>query len=206
VPAEAPPANSHRSPLIRSGTHRWGPDGIYIRRRPENVRHLFPPNPPTKPSKKLSAPDHMASFVLFLFSGLQTRGLPVRTRKSVCGDLFLKRRAVAEQEVDRHGDQLKGFTLARREVIPGNRRTERPSRESFTSRRLLSKIKNIHCGSSTAPDGEWIRRCEPDLTIRSSLRSQRALVLRPNYRGSAGYGEKFRALNVRNLGVGIMPT
>jgi dipeptidyl aminopeptidase/acylaminoacyl peptidase len=29
-----------------------------------------------------------------------------------------------------------------------------------------------------------------------------ALVLRPNYRGSAGYGERFRSLNVRNLGVG----
>jgi dipeptidyl aminopeptidase/acylaminoacyl peptidase len=29
-----------------------------------------------------------------------------------------------------------------------------------------------------------------------------ALVLEPNYRGSAGYGEKFRSLNVRNLGVG----
>ena len=29
-----------------------------------------------------------------------------------------------------------------------------------------------------------------------------ALILEPNYRGSAGYGEKFRALNVRNLGVG----
>jgi dipeptidyl aminopeptidase/acylaminoacyl peptidase len=28
------------------------------------------------------------------------------------------------------------------------------------------------------------------------------LVLEPNYRGSAGYGAKFRALNVRNLGVG----
>lgn len=28
------------------------------------------------------------------------------------------------------------------------------------------------------------------------------LVLRPNYRGSAGYGEGFRSLNVRNLGVG----
>ena len=26
--------------------------------------------------------------------------------------------------------------------------------------------------------------------------------LRPNYRGSAGYGEAFRSLNVRNLGVG----
>ena len=31
-----------------------------------------------------------------------------------------------------------------------------------------------------------------------------ALVLEPNYRGSAGYGAKFRALNVRNLGVGDM--
>ncbi len=31
-----------------------------------------------------------------------------------------------------------------------------------------------------------------------------AVVLRPNYRGSAGYGEAFRALNVRNLGVGDM--
>jgi dipeptidyl aminopeptidase/acylaminoacyl peptidase len=29
-----------------------------------------------------------------------------------------------------------------------------------------------------------------------------SIVLRPNYRGSAGYGEKFRSLNVRNLGVG----
>jgi len=29
-----------------------------------------------------------------------------------------------------------------------------------------------------------------------------ALILRPNYRGSAGYGEEFRSLNVRNLGVG----
>jgi dipeptidyl aminopeptidase/acylaminoacyl peptidase len=29
-----------------------------------------------------------------------------------------------------------------------------------------------------------------------------ALILRPNYRGSAGYGEKSRSLNVRNLGLG----
>lgn len=31
-----------------------------------------------------------------------------------------------------------------------------------------------------------------------------AVVLQPNYRGSAGYGEAFRRLNVRNLGVGDM--
>jgi dipeptidyl aminopeptidase/acylaminoacyl peptidase len=32
--------------------------------------------------------------------------------------------------------------------------------------------------------------------------SKDTLVLEPNYRGSSGYGEKFRSLNVRNLGVG----
>jgi dipeptidyl aminopeptidase/acylaminoacyl peptidase len=32
-----------------------------------------------------------------------------------------------------------------------------------------------------------------------------ALILRPNYRGSAGYGEKFRSLNVRNLGLQRQP-
>src|SRR5262245_37651747 len=32
--------------------------------------------------------------------------------------------------------------------------------------------------------------------------AQGAIVLEPNYRGSAGYGEKFRSLNVRNLGIG----
>ncbi len=31
-----------------------------------------------------------------------------------------------------------------------------------------------------------------------------AIVLMPNYRGSGGYGEAFRSLNVRNLGVGDM--
>ncbi len=34
--------------------------------------------------------------------------------------------------------------------------------------------------------------------------SKGALVLQPNYRGSAGYGGAFRALNVKNLGVGDM--
>jgi dipeptidyl aminopeptidase/acylaminoacyl peptidase len=32
--------------------------------------------------------------------------------------------------------------------------------------------------------------------------SKGAIILEPNYRGSAGYGEKFRSLNVRNLGIG----
>jgi dipeptidyl aminopeptidase/acylaminoacyl peptidase len=37
-----------------------------------------------------------------------------------------------------------------------------------------------------------------------ALLAEGALVLEPNYRGSAGYGAAFRALNVHNLGVGDM--
>jgi dipeptidyl aminopeptidase/acylaminoacyl peptidase len=46
----------------------------------------------------------------------------------------------------------------------------------------------IFRGNRTYPVDIWIGRG--------------ALVLRVNYRGSAGYGEAFRTLNVRNLGVG----
>lgn len=43
----------------------------------------------------------------------------------------------------------------------------------------------------------------PDRTYPTQQFLQKgAIILRPNYRGSAGYGSKFRALNVRNLGVG----
>ena len=47
---------------------------------------------------------------------------------------------------------------------------------------------NAYSSTSTYPIDIWTARG--------------ALVLEPNYRGSAGYGEAFRSLNVRNLGVG----
>ena len=43
-------------------------------------------------------------------------------------------------------------------------------------------------GAGTYPIEQWL--------------AKGAIILEPNYRGSAGFGEKFRSLNVRNLGVG----
>ncbi len=60
----------------------------------------------------------------------------------------------------------------------------------------------IHGGptstSFTAQLGRYERRYYP---IQQWV-AKGALVLQPNYRGSEGYGEAFRSLNVRNLGVG----
>ena len=57
----------------------------------------------------------------------------------------------------------------------------------------------IHGG----PTGIDMPQLTPDIYYPAEqFVAKGALVLRPNYRGSAGYGEKFRALNVSNLGVG----
>ena len=53
-----------------------------------------------------------------------------------------------------------------------------------TSRRTMSPFAS----TTTYPIDIWLNKG--------------AIVLEPNYRGSAGYGEKFRSLNVRNLGIG----
>jgi hypothetical protein len=70
--------------------------------------------------------------------------------------------------------------------------------------------------------GDWIEKAAPvargdscgptaaDTALLSADRyypverfaAKGALILKPNYRGSAGYGAKFRPLNVGNLGLG----
>jgi dipeptidyl aminopeptidase/acylaminoacyl peptidase len=57
----------------------------------------------------------------------------------------------------------------------------------------------IHGG----PTGVDTPLLSPDRTYPvERFAAKGALILKPNYRGSAGYGAKFRALNVRNLGLG----
>jgi dipeptidyl aminopeptidase/acylaminoacyl peptidase len=103
------------------------------------------------------------------------------------------------------GDQLKGFSLAHREVIswksadgtalegvlytPGN----------FDAKKKYPLLVVIH-GGPTGVDqpAVYADRYYP---IERFV-AKGAVVLKPNYRGSAGYGEKFRSLNVRNLGMG----
>jgi len=72
----------------------------------------------------------------------------------------------------------------------------------FDPKRKYPLLVKIHGG----PTGVSQPRFLPDdyaYPVQAFL-SKGALVLEPNYRGSAGYGAKFRALNVRNLGVGDM--
>jgi dipeptidyl aminopeptidase/acylaminoacyl peptidase len=72
----------------------------------------------------------------------------------------------------------------------------------FDPTRKYPLLVVIHGGPTGTSLHEFWRQ-DYAYPIQSFL-SMSALVLEPNYRGSAGFGAKFRALNVRNLGVGDM--
>jgi dipeptidyl aminopeptidase/acylaminoacyl peptidase len=71
----------------------------------------------------------------------------------------------------------------------------------FQTGRRYPLLVAIHGGptgiSRPIPYSNYVGTYPLDLFLEKG-----ALVLEPNYRGSAGYGARFRALNVRNLGIG----
>jgi len=103
------------------------------------------------------------------------------------------------------GDQVKDYTLARREMVSWKSKDGaviegvllKPA--DFDPAKKYPLLVVIH-GGPTGIDQAVVRQ-ERNYPVEQFV-AKGAVVLKPNYRGSAGYGEKFRALNVRNLGVG----
>lgn len=103
--------------------------------------------------------------------------------------------------------QYKDFSLASRELIRWKSRDGaeiegvliKPA--DFVTGKRYPLLVVIH-GGPTGVDRP-VRSADRTYPIEQ-FAARGALILRPNYRGSAGYGEAFRSLNVRNLGVGDM--
>ena len=102
-------------------------------------------------------------------------------------------------------DQVKDYKLATREVISWQ------SQDGTTIEGILIKPADFDatkkypllCVIHGGPTGIDRPTLLDARYYPSDIWAARgALVLKVNYRGSAGYGEKFRQLNVRNLGVG----
>ncbi len=183
----------------------WGPDGIYFAAEQKTYAHLFRLNPATKAVEKLSAPDHMASFS-FSFSRDYKQVAYRAALENQYGEIYSSTVAPWEgKKLTAMGDQLKGFTLARREVISWKSADGTTidgvlyTPSDFSLKKKYPLLVVIH-GGPTGVD-QPIVNADRYYPIERFV-AKGALVLRPNYRGSAGYGEKFRALNVRNLGVG----
>jgi len=183
----------------------WAADGIYFAAEQKTYAHLFRLNPETKAVEKLSAPDHLAAFS-FSFTKDYKRVAFRAALENEYAEIFTSNVAPWQaKKLTSLGGQLKTLKLAKREVISW-KSTDGAVIEGvlykpqdFDPKKKYPLLVVIH-GGPTGVD-QPIVNADRYYPIERFI-AKGALILRPNYRGSAGYGEKFRSLNVRNLGVG----
>ena len=183
----------------------WSPDGVYFSALQKTEASLFLLDPKTSAIKKVEIPgSELASQFTFSkdFRHVAWRGAgPNQFSEIFAADLP----AATPVQLTHAAGQLSGFDTAKREVIhwrSGDGTTIegilfKPA--DFDPKKKYPLLVVIHGG----PTGVDVPSISPDRYYpMERFVAKGALILRPNYRGSAGYGEKFRSLNVRNLGVG----
>jgi len=185
----------------------WGPDGIWFWGLQRTHSHLFRV-PPAGAIARVSAPDRLAlsgpslsrDFKTAAFITADDRHLP---EVAVSGVARFQPRPLTDMSA-----QAAGWTLGTVEVVRWSSGDgaeiegvlHKPA--DFQARRRYPLLVVIH-GGPTGISRPLLNPGNRYYPIEVFL-AKGALVLEPNYRGSAGYGAAFRALNVRNLGVGDM--
>jgi dipeptidyl aminopeptidase/acylaminoacyl peptidase len=186
----------------------WGPEGIYFVGLQKTNGHLFRVNPATSEIRRISSPD---TFLLedislsadFKFAAVITEDATHMAELSVTAlEPFVPRKLTDLTS------QVKDWKLGSAEVVSWKSHDgatiegvlHKPA--DFDPSRKYPLLVIIHGG----PTGISRPNLSPDKYAypMQIFLSRGALILEPNYRGSAGYGAAFRALNVRNLGVGDM--
>jgi dipeptidyl aminopeptidase/acylaminoacyl peptidase len=183
----------------------WGPDGIYFGALQKTTAHLFRLNPATGIVEKISAPEGMVAGGFSFSRDYKTVAYRAALDNQY-GEIYTTRVAPWQgKKLTAMGEQLKGFTLAHREVVSWKSGDGTAiegvlySPANFDAKKKYPLLVVIH-GGPTGVDQPAVN-ADRYYPIEHFV-AKGALVLRPNYRGSAGYGEKFRSLNVRNLGIG----
>ena len=184
---------------------RWNATGILFEGHQKTAAYLYQLDPATSRISRLGENDGLA-YSQASVTADGTAAAFIRSSASGISELYYSPTASFRPQALTHmSDQLAGMTLAKREVVTWK------SKDGVTIEGILTKPADfdptrkypllvvIH-GGPTGVDQPAYR---PDRYYPvEQFVAKGALVLRPNYRGSAGYGEQFRALNVRNLGVG----
>jgi dipeptidyl aminopeptidase/acylaminoacyl peptidase len=186
--------------------YEWTEMGIYFGGLKKTASHLYRLNVATAAVEQVTHPDDlMANSASFTrdFSEVAYSA----ARPNTGSEIYIAptTRATPAIQVTHLTDAMNAYTLARREVVSwksGDGTTiegilEKPA--DFDAKKKYPLLVVIHGG----PTGIDRPNVSPDRYYPvEQFVAKGALVLRPNYRGSAGYGAAFRALNVRNLGVG----
>ena len=183
----------------------WNARGVYFGGLQRTASHLFLVDPTSGSVTRVTAPDNA------LVSGFSLSRDGTNAAFMVASPTTLPEVAVstlatfAPRTISTMSTQVRDWKLGTREVVRWK------SRDGAAIEGILIKPRDfdpskkypllcvIHGGPTgvdrpTLPDA---RTYPIDLWVNRG-----AVVLKVNYRGSAGYGERFRSLNFRNLGVG----
>jgi dipeptidyl aminopeptidase/acylaminoacyl peptidase len=184
----------------------WSDKGIYFAALKKTAAHLYRLNVATGAVEQVTHPDDVVANGFSFskdFREVAYRGaIPNMSAEIFVASTDGTGGAAA---VTKMGQAMKGFKPAWRSVVhwkSGDGTTVegilvRPY--DFDPKKKYPLLVVIH-GGPTGVDQPVVN---PDRYYPiEEFVAKGALVLRPNYRGSAGYGGAFRALNVRNLGVG----
>jgi len=183
----------------------WGPDGIYFGAAQKTSAHVFRVDPATRAVQRISGPDQFllpdATFTKDHRTMAGVGGGPNQFAEVLLSPV----ERFAPRPLTDMSSQWKEFQLATKEVIQWKSSDGTPIEgvlikpADYDPSRKYPLLVVIHGG----PTGvDTAIRAADNIYPIERFAAKGALVLRPNYRGSAGYGEKFRALNVRNLGLG----
>ncbi len=186
----------------------WGPDGIYFVAQQKTASHLFRVDPRTLAIARLTSPDSYSLNDISFTSDCKSIAVTAQDATHMT-ELYVSTVAsFAPRPLTDMTAQVKDWKLGSAEVVSWK------SRDNATIEGVLRKPAGFDPGKKypllVMIHGGPTGVSEPNLSpadayypVQTFL-ARGALVLEPNYRGSAGYGAAFRALNVRNLGVGDM--
>jgi dipeptidyl aminopeptidase/acylaminoacyl peptidase len=180
----------------------WTPEGIYFTARARTYQHLFRIDPATKAIERVSQPE-AAVFALFSITPdgrkLACLAQDAKTYDEVC---VSEEAAFQPKRLTSLGDQLKGWKIGTREVIAWKSKDGTPIEgvlvkpADFDPSQKYPLVVLVHSGPVNVMDQATVTRDLPYPAEPFNARG--TVVLRPNYRGSPGYGRKFRELLVRN--------
>jgi dipeptidyl aminopeptidase/acylaminoacyl peptidase len=188
----------------------WGPSGVYFFALQRTDGHLFRVDPATRAVTRVSRPEH-GLFWQFSFDGERRRAAFLRADATHYGEVCVADLDdFAPRALTALGDQLRPYLLASREVIRWQSRDSTPIEgvlvkpPGFDPARQYPLLVTLHGGPAGV---DWpVLEYDRYYTFPvEQFAACGALVLRPNFRGSGGYGERFRSLNRRALGLADAP-
>jgi dipeptidyl aminopeptidase/acylaminoacyl peptidase len=186
----------------------WLAGGIYFGAAQRTADHLFRVDPVTLKIQRISADDSLIVDEASLTPDGRTVAFVGETASTLTELYVSSTEAFAAKKLTDLTAQVGNWQLGSVEVVSWKSHDgtliegvlHKPA--DFDPKRKYPLLVKIHGGPTGVSQPRFLPP-EYAYPVQTFL-AKGALVLEPNYRGSAGYGAKFRALNVRNLGVGDM--